>query len=126
MPGRLLKCHSISVDATFEKIQAKCLEKAGAVEEYPWGETVWKVSGKIFAIWGDDSLGVKSTLEKQAALIMHPHIKVAPYVGKYGWVAITIDDADDLELAFDLVDESYGMVVAALPKSKRPIEQARD
>ena len=112
------------MEGTFQNIQARCLGKPGAVEDYPWGETVWKVGGKMFAVWGDESLGVKSTLEKQAALIMHPHIKVASYVGKYGWVAMSIEDGDDLELAYDLIDESYQMVVAGLPKSKRPSERA--
>ena len=97
-----------------------------ALEDYPWGETVWKVGGKMFAAWGGGSLGVKSTLEKQAALILHPNISVAAYVGKHGWVSVTIPDQETLELALELIDESYGLVVAGLPKSKRPIGSARD
>jgi predicted DNA-binding protein (MmcQ/YjbR family) len=108
------------MEEAFSRIQSACLAKPGATEDYPWGETVWKVGGKMFAAWGSDSLGVKSTLEKQAVLIQHPHIKVAAYVGKHGWVSITVADEDTLELALKLIDESYDLVVAGLPKSKRP------
>ncbi len=53
---------------------------------------------------------MKSSLDKQAALIQHPNIGVAAYVGKYGWVTISLVDEDTLDLAIDLIDESYAMV----------------
>jgi predicted DNA-binding protein (MmcQ/YjbR family) len=69
-------------------------------------------------------VSLRSTLEKQAALIMHPHIEIAAYVGRYGWVTVTLADEDTMQLALELIDESYDLVVAGLPKSKRPTEQA--
>jgi predicted DNA-binding protein (MmcQ/YjbR family) len=108
------------MEGAFERIQAHCLAKPGAFEDYPWGETVWKVGGKMFGAFGSEGLGVKSTLEKQAALIQHPNIEVAAYVGKHGWVTVYVRDEDTLELALELIDESYDLVVAGLPKSKRP------
>lgn len=99
-------------DSVFEEYQAHCMAKPEVVEEYPWGEVVWKVRGKVFAIAGRGSrrVTVKSTLEKQSALVQHPHIEAAAYVGRYGWV--TIDSRDDatLEIARDLIDESYEAV----------------
>jgi predicted DNA-binding protein (MmcQ/YjbR family) len=96
----------------FAAVQTYCLGKEGAVEEYPWEDVAWKVRGKMFACGSKDNskFSVKSTLEKQSALVQHPHIEVAPYVGRYGWVMIDVVDQDTLELACELVDESYDAV----------------
>jgi predicted DNA-binding protein (MmcQ/YjbR family) len=99
-------------DDAFKAIQAHCMAKEGAVEEYPWGHTVWKLLGKLFAIGseGEASVTVKSTLERQAALIQHPKIEVASHVGRYGWVTVHAEDEDTLALALDLIDDSYRSV----------------
>src|ERR1044072_8136392 len=97
-----------------ERIKEHCLAKPGAYEDNPWGKTVFKVSpkGKIFCFGGcgEPVVGVKSTLEKQAALIQHPNIEVSAYVGRHGWVTVRILDEETLELALDLIDESYEMI----------------
>ncbi|HSI72269.1 MAG TPA: MmcQ/YjbR family DNA-binding protein [Fimbriimonas sp.] len=88
------------------------MAKEHVTEEYPWGDTCWKVKGKMFACTGGDGrhVTVKSTLDKQQALVQHPNIEVAAYVGRYGWVRIEIVDDEVLELARDLIDESYDAV----------------
>ncbi len=53
---------------------------------------------------------MKSTVEQQASLTLHPQIKVAAYVGRFGWVTIHVIDEDTLGLALDLIDESYERV----------------
>jgi predicted DNA-binding protein (MmcQ/YjbR family) len=109
---------ALSGPDAFRAVQAHCLSKDGATEEYPWGHFVWKVKGKIFAIGTEGSgwLTVKSTLEKQAMLIQHPKIEVASHVGRYGWVSIGAEDEDTLALALDLIDESYESVTAKRQK----------
>lgn len=92
----------------FERIRSHCLAKEGVIQDEPWpGDIAWKVNGKIFAIGGHESLTVKSTVERQEMLVMHPHIRKAAYVGRFGWVTIDLVDMDTLALALDLVDESY-------------------
>lgn len=101
---------------TLAKIRKHCLSKPNAIEDEPWpGDTAWKVNGKIFAMGGRTAVTVKSTLEKQAALIMHPNISKAAYVGRFGWVTIDLKDKETLDLAIDLIDESYN---AVRPKRK--------
>ena len=94
-----------------QKVREHSMAKAGAAEDEPWpGDTAWKVRGKIFAMWGGEHLTVKSTLDKQAALIQHPDISVAAYVGRFGWVTVRLADQDTLDLALELIDESYDLV----------------
>lgn len=47
----------------FATIQAHCLAKPGAWEDYPWGETVWKVKpkNKVFCFGGPTSMTVRAT-----------------------------------------------------------------
>ena len=102
----------MKAEAILSAIRSHCLDKEGAVEDNPWDHTAWKVKGKLFAIGSEDSplLTVKSTLDQQTVLIQHPCIEKAAYVGRYGWVTIKINDAESLELAKDLIDESYDLV----------------
>jgi predicted DNA-binding protein (MmcQ/YjbR family) len=97
-----------------EKVKGHCLAKEGAFEDHPWGETVFKVGakGKIFCFCGSQTpvITVKSTVQKQAALLQHPNIEMAAYVGRYGWVTVHMRDADTIEMAFDLIDESYDLI----------------
>jgi predicted DNA-binding protein (MmcQ/YjbR family) len=102
----------------FDKIQAHCLAKPGAVQDEPWpGDTAFKVKGKIFAMGGHEAVTVKNTVERQEMLVMHPHVRKAAYVGRFGWVTVDLVNSEALELAMDLIDESYESVVA---KKRKP------
>jgi predicted DNA-binding protein (MmcQ/YjbR family) len=105
--------------AYFDAIRAHCLAKPGAVLDHPWGEFAFKVGGKMFVVTGDGSplrLTVKARLEDQAALCTHPAIEPASYVGRFGWVTVTVRNKETLRLALDLVDASYLLVA---PRGKK-------
>lgn len=103
---------ALTKEKAFEQVQTHCMSKEGVVEEYPWEHCGWKVKGKLFCIGTKDHnfITVKSTVDKQQALIQHPRISVASHVGRYGWVTFEIADEDDCELALELIDESYDLV----------------
>jgi predicted DNA-binding protein (MmcQ/YjbR family) len=109
-------------DRVFEAVKEKCEIKPNITFDHPWEDhTAWKLGGKIFCVGAEGShkISVKSTHDKQTALIQHPAITVADYVGRYGWVSIDIDSEDTLAIALDLIDESYDLVAAKLPKRFR-------
>lgn len=110
------------LDRVLESLRKKCVAKPGATEDEPWpSDKVWKVHGKMFAIYGTENghASMKSTLDKQAVLIQLPHVSVASYVGRYGWVTVEVTDEESLELALDLIDESYELVRSKLSKKAR-------
>ena len=119
MPSK--KASQLTAKQVFKNIQKYCLDKPGATEDYPWGEVVWKVKGKVFTFGGENSahFTIKSTLDKQAALVMHPQIAVAPYVGRFGWVIIEVIDDETLQLTRDLIDDSYESIVGKKRKLNR-------
>ncbi len=94
----------------------------------PWGEgdTVAKVGDKIFCFYAGPRvrISVKNTREAVAEWRERfpDHIGTAAYLNKQLWSQVVLDgagapDADDLR---ELIDDSYALVVASLPKSKRP------
>lgn len=101
-----------------EAIRGHCLAKEGAVEEHPWDHVAFKVRGRIFVIGDEDAsrLTIKSSPDRQAALVLHPNIEVAAYVGRFGWVSVEVVDSDVLALALDLIDEAYDSIAI----KKRP------
>ena len=113
----------MSPKQVFAQIQAHCLGKPGAVEDYPWGDVVWKIGGKLFAGSAQDAAAVtvKASLEDQAVLVQHPAISIAKYVGRFGWVTIEIGDPDTLDLARKLIDDSF----ASLAPSPRAVAAKR-
>jgi predicted DNA-binding protein (MmcQ/YjbR family) len=102
----------------FATIQTHCLAKEGAFEDYPWGETVWKVKpkGKVFCFGGETRMTVRATLDEQAALTELPGITPAHYLARHGWVSVDLTVPTNLDLAIDLIDRSYELVVG---KKKR-------
>jgi hypothetical protein len=78
-------------------------------EVLTWGTDVtFRVRGKIFAIGADDShdLSVKATPATQAELIdLDPAtFSVAAYVGRFGWIRVSLDQIEPAELRELLVE----------------------
>lgn len=96
------------------ELQRYCLSFEGAWEDYPWGDIVYKVGGRIFCFLGIGGgmagVTVKATHEDADALCQLPHIEPARYIGRHGWVSVAIEDAAVLGQAFDLIAESYRLV----------------
>lgn len=107
-----------------ESLRKYCLSFPQATENLQWGEDLcFKVGGKIFTVVSlggvPQSMSVKCTLEQFSELIEQKGIKPAPYVGRYKWVLLeSLDVLRDAEIK-DLIRQSYEMVSAKLPKSKK-------
>jgi predicted DNA-binding protein (MmcQ/YjbR family) len=94
-------------------VQAHCLAFRGAYEDYPWGDVVYKVGEKMFAaMGGDDDLQVtvKATQNDAEVLTQLPHIRRASYIGRWGWITVSVDGDSTLAQAMELIDASYALV----------------
>ena len=109
----------------YEGLRAYCLGKPGAWDDQPWeGDHVAKVADKIFAFLGADSVGVKCGATRDEAdewLRQYPDDAAKmPYLGRSGWNTLRLGGAIPDEEVLDGVDTSYDLVVAKLPRSRRP------
>jgi predicted DNA-binding protein (MmcQ/YjbR family) len=92
-------------------IRGLALSLPEAYEDAPWGFPVFKVSdNRMFAWLREDDpveLTVKLSTEEREIAHLHPWVRRASYVGRYGWITATIEDADALETALEWLRESY-------------------
>ncbi|MFI1012885.1 MmcQ/YjbR family DNA-binding protein [Streptomyces sp. NPDC020965] len=107
------------------ELKAFCLEFNDAVEEFPFGPetSVFKVAGKMFALSALDGspLTVNLKCEPDIAVGLradHPEIVPGWHMNKRHWNTVTVDDLPD-ELVHELIEDSYDLVVAGLPKATR-------
>ena len=107
-------------------LRAWCLAQGEAVEEFPFGPetSVFKVGGKIFALSALDRapLEVSVKCEPEIAVDLrasHPAIRPGYHLNKRHWNTITLDGSLSDKLVRDLIEDSYDLVVSALPKRTR-------
>jgi predicted DNA-binding protein (MmcQ/YjbR family) len=110
-----------------DELKARCLALPGAQEEFPFGDevSVFKVGGKMFALCSLDDqplqLSVKCDPDLAAQLrAAHPAIAPGYHLNKRHWNTITLDGSLPDQMVTDLLGDSYDLVVASLPKSRRP------
>ena len=106
-----------------EEFRDYCLAKAGVTEETPFGPDtlIFKVGGKIFAltdIQNFTSVNLKCDPEK-AVELRERYQTILPgyHMNKKHWNTVLIqNEINDLMLQ-DLIDHSYNLVVAGLPRA---------
>ena len=80
-------------------------------EDAPWGFPVFKVAdNRLFALLSDGDpaeLTLKLSSEEREIAYLHPWVRRASYVGRYGWITATIEDAESLDTALEWLRESY-------------------
>ena len=108
------------------ELRAWCLHQAGAVEDFPFGpeHSVFRVAGKVFALSALDRvpLGVSVKCEPDLAVGLrdtYAAIRPGYHLNKRHWNTITLDGSLPDELVRDLIEDSYDLVVSALPKRTR-------
>ncbi|PXY22450.1 MmcQ/YjbR family DNA-binding protein [Prauserella muralis] len=111
---------------TPQQLRAACLAFTGAREEFPFDESnsVFKVAGKIFAIapLGGEPLRVSLKCEPELAVQLratHPAITPGYHLNKRHWNTVVLDGSVPDELVRDMIEDSYDLVVARLPKAQR-------
>ena len=50
---------------------------------------------------------VKLSAEEREIAFLHPWVRRASHLGRYGWITATIEDADALATALEWLRESY-------------------
>ncbi|WP_138444956.1 MmcQ/YjbR family DNA-binding protein [Sinomonas susongensis] len=119
-----------------EAARELCLSFAGAYEDYPFGPeiAVYKVrsaasvgsavEGKMFAAMRPDVQPPSISLKCEPALAVrlravHPEITGAWHMNKKHWNAVRLDGELTDDAVRDMIEDSYDLVVASLPKGQR-------
>jgi predicted DNA-binding protein (MmcQ/YjbR family) len=112
------------MDAT--ELRRWCLRHAGAIEDFPFGpeHSVFKVAGKMFALSALERAPLEVSVKCEpelAAQLRHTYSAIRPgyHLNKRHWNTITLDGSLPDRLVRDLIEDSYDLVVSALPKRVR-------
>lgn len=107
-------------------LRRACLALAGATEEFPFGAqtSVFKVGGKLFAISALVSRPLQVSLKCDPELAdrlraTYPAIAPGYHLNKRHWNTITIDGSIPDATLTDLLEDSYDLVVAGLPRVRQ-------
>lgn len=107
----------------FDQLNSFLLIKSGTKLELPFGpETlVYKVMGKMYALiaWEADPLRLSLKCKPEEAIALreqYPAIKPAYHLSKIHWNTVTLDGSIADEEIIKMINESYRLVVAIMPK----------
>jgi predicted DNA-binding protein (MmcQ/YjbR family) len=105
------------------QLRRRCLELPGTAEQFPFRPdlSVFKVSGKVFALapLKDRPLRVSLKCEPPLAEQLrdtYPAIRPGYHLNKRHWNTVEIDGNLPDRLVLDMIEDSYDLVVAGLPK----------
>ncbi|MBC2867957.1 MmcQ/YjbR family DNA-binding protein [Streptomyces mexicanus] len=112
---------------TPQELRALCLSFNAAVEDFPFtpDTSVFKVLGKMFALTSLDArpLTVNLKCDPEDAIRLraeHPDVIVPGWhMNKRHWNTVTVDGRLPDRLVRELVEDSYDLVVAGLPRAER-------
>jgi predicted DNA-binding protein (MmcQ/YjbR family) len=103
-----------------------CLAQAGAIEAFPFGpeHSVFKVGGKMFALSALDRTPLEVSVKCEPELAVqlrdsYGAIRPGYHLNKRHWNTITLDGSLPDQLVCELIEDSYDLVVDALPKRTR-------
>lgn len=109
-----------------ETLREYCLAKKAAEEGFPFGEStiVFKVHGKIFLLAGLDAPTLQFNVKcdpERAIEWREQFSAVLPgyHMNKKLWNTVLVDGSIPAKLLREMIDDSYNLVVASLPKKDR-------
>jgi predicted DNA-binding protein (MmcQ/YjbR family) len=108
-----------------EELREYCLRKVGVEESFPFGEhtLVFKVGGKVFLLAGlteGDQFNVKCDPDLAVELReRHEEVQPGYHMNKRHWNTVRLDGALKAKEIREMIDQSYEIVVAGLPKKVR-------
>ena len=103
-----------------------CLSFVGAEETFPFGPqtSVFKVEGKMFALSRLNGRPLSISVKCEPGLAeelrqAHPAVTPGYHLNKQHWNTVAIDGSLPDAIIRDMVEDSYDLIVSALPRRRR-------
>ena len=108
------------------ELRAWCLAQTGASEGFPFGpeHSVFKVAGKMFALSALERTPLEVSVKCEPELAVglresYAAIRPGYHLNKRHWNTLTLDRSLPDQLVRDMIEDSYDLVVSALPRRTR-------
>jgi|CXWL01.1.fsa_nt_gi predicted DNA-binding protein (MmcQ/YjbR family) len=96
------------------RLHKLCLALPGTAETLTWGHPNFRVDHKIFVGYGDEggrqTIGVKVGKARQKELLRDRRFTYADYVGRFGWVTMSLAGRLDWDEIAGLILTSYRLI----------------
>jgi len=124
----LKNTHCLVVDLVMdaESIREYCCKKKKVTESFPFGNDTlaFKVKGKIFLLLSlkDEILKINAKYDPVYAIELrelYTAIQPGYHMNKKLWNTITLDSTISGKLILKIIDDSYNLVITALPKKQQ-------
>ena len=109
-----------------DELREHCLSFPGSEETFPFapGMSVFKVAGKMFALSRLSQAPLRVSLKCEPLLaeqLRAQHEDVLPgyHLNKRHWNTVIVDGSMSDEAVRDMIEDSYDLVVSALPLVRR-------
>ncbi len=110
----------------FATIYDHALSLPGATEDFPFGDDtlVFKVAGKMFGLIRPESLPPRINLKcdpERAIELREKYASILPgyHMNKKHWNTVICDGDLPEDLVIRMIEESWQLVVAGMPKKRR-------
>ncbi|GAB4345104.1 MAG: MmcQ/YjbR family DNA-binding protein [Phototrophicales bacterium] len=111
---------------TKQDLRAYCNTFMEAEETFPFGENVlvFKVVGKMFALipLDDEPASISLKCDPQLAMVLrqtYPAVSPGYHLNKRHWNTVVSDGTIPDDEIYEMIDNSYHLVVKGLPKKDR-------
>jgi predicted DNA-binding protein (MmcQ/YjbR family) len=108
------------------ELRTWCLRQPGAIEDFPFGPetSVFKVAGKVFALSALERTPLEVSVKCEPELAVglrdsYRAIRPGYHLNKRHWNTLTLDGSLTDQLVRDLIEDSYDLIVSALPRRVR-------
>lgn len=108
-----------------EELRTYCIKKKGVTESFPFDEStiVFKVGNKMFALAGiNEFTYINLKCDPERAIELRETfnaVKPGYHMSKVHWNSVYVNmDLND-RLIYEMIDDSYNLIVASLPKKVR-------
>ena len=109
-----------------EEFRAYCLTKPRVTEGTPFGEDVlvFKVGGKMFALASLDQVPPEVNLKCDPELVLdlrdrYEEVRPGYHMNKKHWNTVVLSGRIPAAELRRMIDHSYALIVASLPKKRR-------
>jgi predicted DNA-binding protein (MmcQ/YjbR family) len=109
-----------------DDLRDHCLSFPGSEHTFPFGPetSAFKVAGKIFALSRLGGRPLEVSLKCEPGLAeqlrqVHPAVRPGYHLNKRHWNTVRIDGSMPPALIEDMIEDSYDLVVSALPAARR-------
>lgn len=122
MKGHAVKTAGKTKDPILAKVREICLSLPDTKLTMTWGSPHFRVGEKIFCGCGDEggrySIGFKLEKPHAAKVLRDPRFRIAPYVGKHGWVQMDATKVRDWGEVRRYIEESYELIASTKSLAK--------